>query len=139
MTFELHRVLSNDCIVIGSLPLSMLLLMNDCRYPWFILVPQRPMMTEVFQLSASDQQQLWHESALLAKNMQQEYDAHKINLGALGNVVSQLHVHHIARFTDDPAWPAPVWGHSPAIPYEGQQVNEQIARAVHWFGDLLVR
>jgi len=132
--FELHARLAADCILVGRLPLSVLLLFNDARYPWFILVPQRPGITEIFQLSESDQQQLWHESAVLARNLMHSFHADKMNIGALGNLVPQLHVHHIARFTSDPAWPGPVWGHSAPVPYEKHGITERVGMACDWFG-----
>ena len=106
--FELDPKLAADCILVGRLPLSLLLLMDESTYPWFILVPQRPAVTEVFQLSEADQRQLWQESAVLARNLMQSFNADKINIGVLGNRVPQLHIHHIARFNSDPAWPGPV-------------------------------
>ena len=112
-SFELHPRLAADCILVGRLPLSLLLLFDDARYPWFILVPQRPAVSEIFQLSEADQQQLWRESAALARNLMHSFHADKINIGALGNLVPQLHLHHVARFTTDPAWPGPVWGKRP--------------------------
>ena len=132
--FELHPRLAADSILIGRLPLSVLLLFNDARYPWFILVPRRSGISEVFQLPETDQQQLWRESAILARHLMQSFHADKINIGALGNLVPQLHVHHIARFTSDPAWPGPVWGHSPAEPYEKHGITERIGMACDWFG-----
>ncbi len=135
--FKLHARLAADCIIVGRLPLSMLLLLNDARYPWFILVPRRNAISEVFQLPEADQQQLWRESARLARYLMQRYHADKINIGALGNLVPQLHVHHIARFTSDPAWPGPVWGHSEAVPYEKHGITERVAMTCDWFGDEL--
>jgi len=135
--FELHTRLAADCIRVGRLPLNLLLLMNDARYPWFILVPQRSGITEIFQLPESDQSQLWRESACLARNLMQSFHADKINIGALGNMVPQLHIHHIARFTSDPAWPGPVWGHSEPLPYEKHSISERIGMACDWFGDEL--
>ena len=85
--FELHTRLAADCIRVGRLPLSMLLLMNDARYPWFILVPQRIGISEIYQLTDSDQCELWLESARLARNLMQSFHADKINIGALGNLV----------------------------------------------------
>jgi diadenosine tetraphosphate (Ap4A) HIT family hydrolase len=111
--------------------------MNDARYPWFILVPQRSGITEIFQLPESDQSQLWRESACLARNLMQSFHADKINIGALGNMVPQLHIHHIARFTSDPAWPGPVWGHSEPLPYEKHSISERVGMACDWFGDEL--
>jgi diadenosine tetraphosphate (Ap4A) HIT family hydrolase len=135
--FELHTRLAADCIRVGRLPLSLLLLLNDARYPWFILVPQRSGIGEIFQLPESDQCQLWRESANLAHNLMQSFHADKINIGALGNLVPQLHVHHIARFTSDPAWPGPVWGHSAPVPYEKHAISERVGMACDWFGDEL--
>jgi diadenosine tetraphosphate (Ap4A) HIT family hydrolase len=135
--FELHSRLAADCIRVGRLPLSLLLLLNDARYPWFILVPQRSGIGEIFQLPESDQCQLWRESANLSHNLMQSFHADKINIGALGNLVPQLHVHHIARFTSDPAWPGPVWGHSAPVPYEKHAISERVGMACDWFGDEL--
>jgi len=115
--FELHPRLAADCFVAGHFELSLLLLMNDARYPWFILVPQRADVSEIHQLSGALRQQLMSESAAVSEALAVGFSADKINIAALGNVVPQLHVHHIARFRDDPAWPAPVWGKFPAIHY----------------------
>ena len=133
--FELHTRLAADCIRVGRLPLSMLLLMNDARYPWFILVPQRIGISEIYQLTDSDQCELWLESARLARNLMQSFHADKINIGVLGNLVPQLHIHHIARFTSDPAWPGPVWGHSKPVPYQKHGITERVGLACDWFGD----
>ena len=135
--FELHSRLAADCIRVGRLPLSLLLLLNDARYPWFIVVPQRSGIGEIFQLPESDQCQLWRDSATLSLNLMQSFHADKINIGALGNLVPQLHVHHIARFTSDPAWPGPVWGHSAPVPYEKHAISERVGMACDWFGDEL--
>ncbi len=126
-SFQLHPRLAADCIRIGRLPLSELLLLNDARYPWFVLVPRRDGVHEVFELSEQDQRQLWQESAQLSRFMQQAFQADKLNIGVLGNLVAQLHVHHIARYHRDPAWPGPVWGHSPAEPYSPQALSERVA------------
>jgi len=124
MPFELHPRLAADCFVVGRFELCLLLLMNDARYPWFILVPQRVGISEIHQLSGALRQQLMSESAALSEALAVGFDADKINIAALGNVVSQLHVHHIARYTTDPAWPAPVWGKFPAIHYtDGAQLD----------------
>jgi len=137
--FELHPRLAADCVSAGCLPLSQLLLLNDMRYHWFVLVPERTGITEVFELDEVTQQQLWRESAQLARYLKEVCIADKINIGALGNLVPQLHVHHIARFTDDPAWPGPVWGHSAAIPYEQTELQQRLDSVRDWFGsDLTV-
>jgi diadenosine tetraphosphate (Ap4A) HIT family hydrolase len=125
----LHPQLEKDCFVVGQFPLCALLLMNDINYPWFILVPQREGITEIHQLSEADQQQLMRESSQLAACIEKEFKADKINIAALGNVVPQLHIHHIARYKSDPAWPAPVWGKLPATSYattDAEQLSERI-------------
>lgn len=132
--FELDARLAADCIAIGRLPLSLLLLFNDARYPWFVLVPRRAGVSELYELPHDDLQQLCLESAQLARHMKRAFHADKINVGALGNVVPQLHVHHVARFRSDPAWPGPVWGHSPAQPCDKQRISERVAVASDWFG-----
>jgi len=125
----LHPQLEKDCFVVARLPLCAVLLMNDANYPWFILVPQREGITEIHQLSEKEQQQLMRESSQLAAVIESEFKADKINIAALGNMVPQLHVHHIVRYKTDPAWPAPVWGKFPAAPYEEKKVR-QICEAI---------
>ncbi|EPL09149.1 histidine triad family protein [Pseudomonas sp. CF161] len=99
-----------------------MLLSNDSNYPWFILVPRRADISELFQLDGADQQQLWRETTALAELLKDSFDADKLNVATLGNVVSQLHMHVIVRRRDDAAWPAPVWGKHPARPYTAEQV-----------------
>ena len=124
----LHPQLEKDCVVIGQFPLCALLLMNDASYPWFILVPQRENITEIHQLSDEDQQQLMRESSQLAAVIEKEFNADKINIAALGNMVPQLHIHHIVRYKADPAWPAPVWGKHPAVLYSETEVEQLLNR-----------
>lgn len=126
--FALHPQLASDSICIGQFELSQLLLMNDSQFPWFILVPQRAAATEIFQLDQADRDQLMRESCWLAEALKDGFAADKVNVAALGNMVSQLHVHHIARYRDDPAWPAPVWGRLPAVAYTEKQLTECVAR-----------
>lgn len=104
----------------GEFPLSRLLLLNDSRYPWFVLIPRRESITEIYQLEESDQQQLLKESSLLGKFLMEEFNGDKLNIGALGNLVPQLHLHHIVRYKDDTAWPGPVWGVGQATPYDDE-------------------
>lgn len=115
---EIHPQLLKDCMVIGKMPLSHLLLMLDANYPWFILVPERVGIREIYELSMTDQQQLLHESSNLGNALMQGFRGDKLNIAALGNIVPQLHVHHIVRYQNDPAWPAPVWGEVPVRPYD---------------------
>jgi diadenosine tetraphosphate (Ap4A) HIT family hydrolase len=126
--FELAPELRRDCVVAGRLPLCVLLLMNDAHYPWFILVPARAGVTEVHQLSDADQQQLLRESTHLARALAQAFAPDKLNIAALGNQVPQLHLHHIARYRTDPAWPAPVWGRVPPRPYAAAEAAAVLER-----------
>lgn len=121
--FVLDSRLAQDTLVMGDFPLCQLRLMNDANYPWFILVPRREEVSEVFQLDAADQHELWQEAASLAEVLKDTFGADKMNVATLGNVVSQLHVHVIARRRNDAAWPAPVWGHCAASPYDDAQVE----------------
>lgn len=125
--FALHPQLAADTIEVGSHPLCKVLLMNDSQYPWLILVPQRPDIREVYQLSESDQQQLWQEVTASGKALMDLHQGFKLNIGALGNMVPQLHIHVIARQTNDPAWPGPIWGVKPAKAYSEDQLATQLA------------
>jgi len=121
----LHPQLKHDCVVLGKLSLCAVLLMPDAHYPWLILVPQREHITEIHELDEADQQQLMRESCVVSQILKNSFDADKINVAALGNMVPQLHVHHIARYHHDAAWPAPVWGARPAKPYSAEALDER--------------
>ena len=114
---EIHPQLQKDCLLIGRFSLCQLLLMQDANYPWFILVPEREGVREIFELNEADQVQLLRESSRLAAVLAEQFHADKLNIASLGNIVPQLHVHHVVRYRDDPAWPAPVWGRLPVCPY----------------------
>jgi diadenosine tetraphosphate (Ap4A) HIT family hydrolase len=136
--FTLDPTLKNDTHDLGSFPLCRLLLINNKTYPWFILAPQREGIMELHQLDLIDREQLWKESALLSNWIEEVYAADKLNVAALGNVVSQLHVHHIARYRIDPAWPKPVWGEGEAVPYTEKEVAAIRKRVAEAFvGDLV--
>jgi diadenosine tetraphosphate (Ap4A) HIT family hydrolase len=115
--FTLHPQLAADTFLLGDFPLCTCRLMNDMHYPWLILVPQVADVREIYELGGRDQQQLLRESSWLAQRLAQHFNADKINIAALGNMVPQLHIHHIARYRNDCAWPAPVWGKHPAEAY----------------------
>lgn len=117
MTFVLHERLEADTLFVHSLELCDLRLMLDANYPWLVLVPRREAI-EIVDLATADQQRLMTEIALASGALRRMVVCDKLNVGALGNVVSQLHVHVIARRRDDPAWPKPVWGAVPAKAYE---------------------
>jgi len=118
----LHPQLANDCLLLGKFTLCHLLLMRDANYPWCILVPDREGIAEIHQLCESDQQQLLHESSQLSLAMEAAFSPDKLNIAALGNVVPQLHIHHLARYRTDVAWPAPVWGRVAAKPYKKDEL-----------------
>ncbi|MEG0858940.1 MAG: HIT domain-containing protein [Pseudomonas sp.] len=122
--FDLDPRLQEDTYVLGDFPLCRLLLSKDANYPWFILVPRRADISELFQLNDSDQQQLWKETTALAETLKDSFAADKMNVATLGNVVAQLHMHVIVRRRNDPAWPAPVWGNKPATAYTAEQVAD---------------
>lgn len=126
--FELHPKLEADTKQVLDLPLCRVLLMNDSRYPWLILVPRRPDVREIHGLDAADRFQLMEEIAGCSAALERETDAFKMNVGALGNQVPQLHVHVIARFEGDPAWAGPVWGVGKADPYSDKAFDETAAR-----------
>ena len=127
--FELDKTLAKDTVALGSLPLSELLLMNDSNYPWLILVPRVEGMTELIHLFWEDQTTLLAEINLLSRVLRQQFDAEKLNIATLGNVVSQLHCHCVARQRNDAAWPAPVWGKVPVVRYPDDAL-EKTARGI---------
>ncbi|MDF2180028.1 HIT family protein [Aliiglaciecola sp. CAU 1673] len=124
--FQLHPQLQKDCFEVIDLPLCKVLLMNDSQYPWTILVPKVEGIREIIELSNEQQSQLWLESAQLSHALMSLFSPHKLNMAALGNMVPQLHIHHIARYENDPAWPAPVWGKHPAQAYGSEEAKARI-------------
>lgn len=110
MSFNLHPQLAADAYFVCDLTLCRVLLMNDARFPWLILVPLREAMCELTDLSPDDQNLLLADINQAARALQTLYKPDKLNIAALGNMVPQLHIHIIARFTHDVAWPKPVWG-----------------------------
>jgi len=128
MTFQLHPRLEQDCIAIGRFELCRLLMMNDSQYPWFILVPERADLQEIYQMNKAERELLIEESSYLAENMAALYKADKMNIAAIGNIVPQLHIHHIVRYQVDKAWPAPVWGKFDAVPYTERQIADNLTR-----------
>jgi diadenosine tetraphosphate (Ap4A) HIT family hydrolase len=126
--FELHTKLAADTVQVTSLALCRVLLMNDCRWPWLILVPEQSGLTEIHQLNKGDRQTLIEEIAVASQVLEEIDRPDKINVGALGNMVPQLHLHVIARWTSDPAWPGPVWGHGTPLPYDSENIAVRLAR-----------
>lgn len=125
---HLHPQLENDTVFVADLALSRLLLNKDATYPWLLLVPRRADIIELIDLCAGDRHQLMHEISLVCTALKAETGCKKLNVAALGNAVPQLHVHVIARFETDPAWPRPIWGHGFPTAYPADTQNDFIAR-----------
>ena len=121
---EIHPRLATDCVILGRLVLCHLLLMNDRNYPWFILVPDRANVSEIYQLEAEDRAQLLAESCALSEFVMRDFEGDKLNVAALGNQVPQLHLHHIVRYRSDPAWPGPVWGKQAPVSYAQDELAD---------------
>lgn len=128
MSFSLHPTLKKDCIKLGRLELCHVLLMNDSQFPWLILVPERKNISEIHQLTDDDQQQLMRESGYIAEQLTILFEADKMNIAALGNMVPQLHIHHVVRYKTDKAWPAPIWGKFDALAYTDKELDSLLAR-----------
>jgi len=126
--FKLDARLAADTVPVASWPLSELRMMNDAQYPWFILVPRQPGATELYHLSDAQRATFDTESMTLSRCLMDTFAGEKLNVAALGNVVSQLHIHHIVRFQNDAAWPAPVWGRHPVQAMSEGEIEARLAR-----------
>ncbi len=135
LAFEMDARLSADTIPVGDLALSSVLLMDDARFPWFILVPRRAGASELTDLPDEDAATLMREIRIATRVMLDLAKPDKVNVGALGNVVAQLHVHVVGRFRSDPAWPGPVWGHGTRTPYPDHAATALIERAATLFAE----
>jgi diadenosine tetraphosphate (Ap4A) HIT family hydrolase len=129
MSLALDERFTSDALVVGDMKLSRIFLMNDARWPWLILVPRREGLVELNDLDAADRMQLIEEAAHVSRFLKAHTVAHKINIGALGNVVRQFHLHVVARTVGDPAWPGPVWGHGAAVPRDEVEARKLVAAA----------
>ena len=125
-SFEIHGDLVNSCVQIRFLRLSHLLLMNDATYPWLVLVPSRPNKRDFHDLDPMDQYRVCDEITLCCQALSRLYSPHKMNVASLGNQTPQLHIHLIARFEDDAAWPTPVWGKVPQRPYPPDELVTRV-------------
>ena len=134
--WSLHPQLKKDTIDIGDLPLSRVLVIRDANYPWLLLVPRRPEAVEIIDLDEVAQAQLMTEISRAARALKEVTKCDKLNIAALGNMVPQLHIHIIARRTNDAAWPRPVWGVAPAVPHDAEAVQHFISalRRKIWLG-----
>jgi diadenosine tetraphosphate (Ap4A) HIT family hydrolase len=128
--FILDQNLDADTMVLGRFELCRVLLMNDARYPWLILVPEKPDLAEIIDLSEADQILLMGEIAAVSQGLKALFNPDKLNVGALGNRVRQLHVHVLARFVSDTAWPGPVWGVGQPQPYPPHMAGVTMDRMV---------
>ena len=115
--FTLDPRLAGDTVLVAEGPLSQLRLMDDARFPWLVLVPRLPGAEEWLDLDGDAQRLLLAEINLAGRALRALGPVHKLNIGALGNIVRQLHVHVVARHEGDAAWPGPVWGSGPRQPY----------------------
>ena len=125
--FTLHPRLAEDTIIVAEWPLSLVLLAKDANYPWCILVPKRENVKDIHHLNTEDRAQLLAESCRLSELMEEIFKPIKMNVAALGNMVPQLHLHHVARFDTDAAWPNPIWGAVKAVAYDENSLNERLA------------
>ncbi|WP_429200286.1 HIT domain-containing protein [Luteibacter sp. W1I16] len=119
--------LAGDTLPVGDLPLCKVLLMRDRRYAWLVLVPRRSGMVEVADLDPDEREALWREVDSASAALRTVEPCDKLNIGALGNIVRQLHVHVVARVEGDAAWPGPVWGHGAAEPYGAGEAEQKVA------------
>jgi diadenosine tetraphosphate (Ap4A) HIT family hydrolase len=125
--WHLHPQLADDTHPLAHWPLCEVRLMDDAHHPWLILVPRVEDAVDIIDLDATQQAELMREIDRAARALQTTMKPHKLNVAALGNVVPQLHVHIIARYRDDIAWPRPVWGTATAQPYSPEQLVERVA------------
>lgn len=128
MAFDLHPQLAADTLLVGELQLSRLLLTNDNRFPWLILVPRAEDARDLIDLSRDDQVTLLDEIDTTSRALKRLTKSDKLNVAALGNMVPQLHIHVVARHTTDAAWPGPIWGVGTPVPYSCEAAEEQVER-----------
>ena len=124
--FVLHPQLEKDSELVTELMLCSVRLINDINYPWLILVPKVDNISDVIDLSDVQQRMLWQESALVSRALKHLFTPDKLNVAALGNMVPQLHLHHIVRYKNDLSWPKPIWGQVPSTAYSDKQLAKQI-------------
>lgn len=133
--FVLDERLQRDTLAVADLALSRLLLMDDARYPWLVLVPRRAGASELTTLAVGDQALLLAEINRAAAALTEVGPFDKLNIASLGNVVAQLHVHVVGRRPGDAAWPGPVWGHGPAQRYSDDEAERRVAALRRFLGD----
>ncbi len=124
--FELHPQLAADTVLIKKLELSQVLLSKDSRFPWLILVPEIAGATDLHALRPQDYRIVCEEMQLVASKVEAAFNPDKMNIASLGNMVPQLHIHIVARWKEDAAWPAPIWGNGEATPYSPEELQSKI-------------
>lgn len=124
--FTLHPKLEQDTFLVTDLDLCRVLMMNDSQFPWLILVPRKKDCSEIYDLADDDIERLNQESLLISKILMRHFKGDKLNIATLGNIVPQLHIHHIVRYKRDIAWPAPVWGKQAPIPYSKNEATIEL-------------
>jgi diadenosine tetraphosphate (Ap4A) HIT family hydrolase len=134
LMFQLHPQLAADTVPVANWPLCQVLLIKNANYPWLVLVPARDDLRDFDDLAPDDLQQASAEIVRASRALKTVFTPDKINVGALGNMVPQLHIHVIARFADDPAWPQPVWGVVPALPYSADALESRLTLLRDAFG-----
>jgi diadenosine tetraphosphate (Ap4A) HIT family hydrolase len=132
--FALDSRLAAESHLIGALPLCRVFLFDDARFPWLVLVPGRPELVEIVDLPTAERHQLLEEITTAMDVLKAATTPYKLNVAALGNSVRQLHVHVIARFREDAAWPNPVWGRGTRVPYETSARTETLGKFRQGFG-----
>jgi diadenosine tetraphosphate (Ap4A) HIT family hydrolase len=125
--FQLDERLASSSELAFDLPLGQVRMANESRYPWLLLIPRKPNVREIIDLSAAEQGQIWRESAFLATMLNTLHNPDKLNVAAIGNIVEQCHVHHVARWRNDAAWPDPIWGKFPPTPYIDEEKQNRLA------------
>lgn len=136
MTFTLHPQLAADGIILADFEVSQLLMINDAAYPWFVLVPRVAGVKDAYALSEAAHLQVTCESRALCKALMAAFSGEKMNVAALGNMVPQLHIHHIVRYASDPAWPGPIWGVQALTPLNADEVAARVAKLKTAFENL---
>lgn len=134
--FHLDERLAADTHDVARWGLSCVRLVDDANYPWLMLIPERPALIDFHDLGPGDLATICDEVVRASRALQALFKPDKINVAALGNLVPQLHVHVVARFTDDPAWPRPVWGTLPPRPYEAEALKDRVAALQTAFGQV---
>lgn len=133
--YTLDPQLQQDTVHLGQFSLCDVLLMNDSQFPWIILVPRRGSTSELYQLSTEERYAQSDESAYVSQRLSDYFKADSMNVAALGNVVPQLHIHHVVRKTDDPCWPKPIWGAIEAKPYDKEALDKMVSELKLLFSD----